>query len=198
MKTDPRLSSLVLRWQELRRQGRTVTAQELCADCPELADAVARQIAVLRHFEALASLNARPAAATPSNAAPADSTVTQTLPSPTVLDPGLPSHAGRFRLLGEIARGGMGAVLRAKGAHRDSVDAPSLAGRPRPGRRSRPGCPGQTARGRARRLAAALGRRGRPLAARHRAVSRAPAILRWTEVTGIGPRDQAMPVKGVQ
>jgi len=57
-------------------------------------------------------------------------------PSPVLNRPGLPPHAGRYQILGEIARGGMGAVLRARDAdlgrelalkvllapHRDDVD----------------------------------------------------------------------------
>ena len=32
MNTDPRVSELLLDWQELRQEGQTVTAAELCAD----------------------------------------------------------------------------------------------------------------------------------------------------------------------
>ena len=36
MGTDPRVSDLLLDWEELREQGRPVSLEELCRDCPEL------------------------------------------------------------------------------------------------------------------------------------------------------------------
>ena len=41
-----KLTGLRLRWQEHRDRGEPVTAEELCADCPELADELALQLAV--------------------------------------------------------------------------------------------------------------------------------------------------------
>jgi serine/threonine protein kinase/Tfp pilus assembly protein PilF len=100
MQTDPRLSSLLLRWQQFRRQGRIPTAADLCADCPELTEALAQRIDALQSMAGLLS-----SAASPDTTAPH----APTLPSEqTLLE-----QAGRFRILGEIARGGMGAVLRA-------------------------------------------------------------------------------------
>jgi hypothetical protein len=46
---EDRLNSLLLAWQEQQRQGREVSAAELCRDCPELA----RRIAVLRRMNHL-------------------------------------------------------------------------------------------------------------------------------------------------
>jgi serine/threonine protein kinase len=51
MDTDPRVSELLLRWQELRQQGQIVTAGELCADCPELAGELQRRIVRVDHLE---------------------------------------------------------------------------------------------------------------------------------------------------
>jgi serine/threonine protein kinase len=48
---DPRLAELLLRWEELREQGQSVTPVELCSDCPELAGELARRIALLRQFD---------------------------------------------------------------------------------------------------------------------------------------------------
>src|SRR5689334_8910750 len=45
---DDRLIELLLRWEELRRQGRDESAEGLCADCPELAPDLARRIGALR------------------------------------------------------------------------------------------------------------------------------------------------------
>ena len=45
------LSELVLRWQELREQGRPVSAEELCAGCPELLDALRKRLQALQSME---------------------------------------------------------------------------------------------------------------------------------------------------
>jgi hypothetical protein len=45
MGSDPRVAELLERWQELRRQGRVVSAEELCCDCPELLGEVHKQLA---------------------------------------------------------------------------------------------------------------------------------------------------------
>ena len=34
MTTDPRLSELLLQWEELNEQGRPISVEELCRDCP--------------------------------------------------------------------------------------------------------------------------------------------------------------------
>ena len=39
MQANSRLDELLSQWEELRRQGQTVPAEELCRDVPELLDA---------------------------------------------------------------------------------------------------------------------------------------------------------------
>ncbi len=51
--TEDRLGELLLRWDELRRQGRDLSAGELCADCPELADELGRRIEAVRDMESV-------------------------------------------------------------------------------------------------------------------------------------------------
>lgn len=46
-----RLAELFDRWQHAREAGRPLTAQQLCADCPELLDGLNRRIAALAHDE---------------------------------------------------------------------------------------------------------------------------------------------------
>lgn len=56
MPSDPnetRLADLLLRWEELREQGQPRSAEELCADCPELAAELCRRIEALRSMESL-------------------------------------------------------------------------------------------------------------------------------------------------
>ncbi len=52
MNPDPRIGRLLIRWRQLRNEGRTPTAAELCADCPELQDALDQQIQRLTALEA--------------------------------------------------------------------------------------------------------------------------------------------------
>jgi serine/threonine protein kinase len=47
---DPRVQELLLRWEELREQGRSVTVEELCSTCPELAEELGRRLADLRRL----------------------------------------------------------------------------------------------------------------------------------------------------
>ena len=51
--TDPRLDELLLRWEELQDLGQSLSADELCADCPELAGELARRITLLRQLDPL-------------------------------------------------------------------------------------------------------------------------------------------------
>jgi hypothetical protein len=48
------LQDLLSRWQDLRRQGKELTPAELCADCPELAPELERQVAALHRMDRLA------------------------------------------------------------------------------------------------------------------------------------------------
>ena len=47
---DRRLESLLLRWEELRDQGRSVSAENLCGGDSELAGKLARRIEALRRM----------------------------------------------------------------------------------------------------------------------------------------------------
>ena len=48
---EDRLLDLLVRWDELRRQGRDVSAEELCADCPELGGELGERIEALRGID---------------------------------------------------------------------------------------------------------------------------------------------------
>jgi hypothetical protein len=49
---DERLLDLLQRWEEARDQGRDIPAEDLCAECPELAAELDRRIRQLRAMEA--------------------------------------------------------------------------------------------------------------------------------------------------
>jgi hypothetical protein len=46
--SEEQLQQLLERWDDLRRQGREPTVEELCGDCPAFRDELQRRIAALR------------------------------------------------------------------------------------------------------------------------------------------------------
>ncbi len=111
MSSDHRLTELLIRWEELQEQGQAASVDELCRDCPELADELRRRVRILEimpsvpppvpHAETPATLSQDGDAGTASatraegaGAAPA---------GPLPLIPG-------YHVLRELGRGGMGVV----------------------------------------------------------------------------------------
>ena len=89
------LADLLVRWEELREQGRDVSALELCRGCPHLADELARRINALNVTSWLDKPVEVPAP--DPNAVPSGSHAPRTL-------------AGRYRLDDLIAEGGFAQV----------------------------------------------------------------------------------------
>jgi hypothetical protein len=95
MANAPSVSELVLRWQELRERGQTVSAAELCGECPELLDDVKGRLEALQSMERFLGTAGEP----PAGEA-------ETIPAGTQL--------GDYRIGGRLGAGGMGLVYRAE------------------------------------------------------------------------------------
>lgn len=107
---ETRLAELLDRWEDAFENGEELDPQQLCADCPELAEELVRQIAALKSMDARLFVDSEipsPAASQPPRDSQAD--VIQTRSS--------------YRSLQRLARGGLGVVYRARDGelHRDVV-----------------------------------------------------------------------------
>ncbi|HKI37513.1 MAG TPA: serine/threonine-protein kinase, partial [Gemmataceae bacterium] len=99
MSTDERVLDLLQRWEELRQRGNELSAEELCADCPELREEVARRLHQLRGLGQLLSPARDPRPTLP--APPADGAS----PDPERLD--------RYRIVARLGAGTYGVVYKA-------------------------------------------------------------------------------------
>jgi serine/threonine protein kinase len=106
MTLDTRIQDLLQRWHELRRQGRVLSAEELCGHCPELIGEVQPHLATVDLAEPAASDIDQP---TPSTRPPPLARTAEAAPLPP---PGLVEG---YTLVHELGRGGFGAVWKANG-----------------------------------------------------------------------------------
>ena len=120
--TEDRLGELLLRWDELRRQGCDKTARELGTDSPELVEALARRIEVIRKMDRVLDLEDSPDLWRPNSRAWSGASGHGELPD-------FWRAAAEYRPRRHHAHGGLGQIVV---AHQQELDRPVALKRIRP------------------------------------------------------------------
>jgi serine/threonine protein kinase/formylglycine-generating enzyme required for sulfatase activity len=111
MVETPRVLELLLRWENQREAGREPSAEELCAGCPELLEAVRAGIRRRRAFNTIVAGDDETGAWFPQPDADALKLADLLAPRQSADELG---RLGHYRILNELGHGGMGMVLLAE------------------------------------------------------------------------------------
>src|SRR5437660_663060 len=104
MNANTRLDELLSRWEALKQRYGSVSAEELCADCPDLRDEFLRHVQALEALDPLLQRVMGAQNTTPMGPSPVDD-------SPL---PGTARSQARYRVIRFHAKGGLGEVFLAR------------------------------------------------------------------------------------
>jgi urea transport system substrate-binding protein len=107
MTTDSRISELIARWEALNFQGKDVSVEQLCGDCPELADELRKHVA--NQVKLSSQVHE-----TLAEDLTAGSTPSAKLPAPPFPSGSRYPNLPGYEILSELGRGGMGVVYKAR------------------------------------------------------------------------------------